>query len=103
MGDCESYIQRVIEKAESGQKPTDDDREMGRLLEQCMSEFSSGDVQQLEELISSNFEDALMVASLSRLQQKQLLISQKLNQTFSAQVIKNNTNSVSFKADTKQQ
>jgi hypothetical protein len=42
---------------------------MGRLLEQCMSEFSSGDMDVLENLIASNFEDALMVASLSRLQQ----------------------------------
>jgi hypothetical protein len=38
---------------------------MGRLLEQCMSEFSSGDMEVLESLIASNFEDALMIASLS--------------------------------------
>ena len=52
---------------------------MGRLLESCMSEFSSVDIEVLEQLIASNFEDALMVASLSRLQQQQLLISERLN------------------------
>ena len=66
---------------------------MGRLLESCMSEFSSVDIQVLEQLIASNFEDALMVASLSRLQQQQLLISERLNQVFSNQIIKNQTTS----------
>lgn len=44
LGDCEEFIQNVVDKSESGQTPTDDDRDMGRLLEQCMSEFSSDDV-----------------------------------------------------------
>jgi hypothetical protein len=61
---------------------------MGRLLEQCMSEFSSGDMEVLESLIASNFEDALMIASLSKLQQQQLRISEKLNTVFADSVLK---------------
>jgi hypothetical protein len=61
---------------------------MGRLLEQTMSEFSSDDMSVLENLIASNFEDALMIASLSRLQQQQLRISEKLNTVFSETVVK---------------
>lgn len=79
LDDCEQYIQHVIDNAEKGEATTDSEREMGRLLEQCMSEFSSGDIEMLEKFIASNFEDALMVASLSRLQQQQLRISERLN------------------------
>jgi len=61
---------------------------MGRLLETTMSEFSSDDMSVLENLIASNFEDALMIASLSRLQQQQLRISEKLNTVFSETVVK---------------
>jgi hypothetical protein len=42
---------------------------MGRLLNECMTEFSTDDMSLLESLIASNFEDALMVSSLSKLQQ----------------------------------
>jgi len=33
LGDCETFIQQVLEKAEKGDTPTDEDRDMGRLLE----------------------------------------------------------------------
>lgn len=82
LNDCESYIQDVID----GKRP--DDSNMGRLLETTMSEFSSDDMSVLENLIASNFEDALMIASLSRLQQQQLRISEKLNTVFSETVVK---------------
>lgn len=61
---------------------------MGRLLEQCMSVFSSDDMAVLEALISSNFEDALMVSSLSKLQQHQMKISERLNTVFADSVLK---------------
>jgi len=61
---------------------------MGRLLEDCMTEFSTDDMAVLEGLISSNFEDALMISSLSKLQQHQLRISERLNTVFADSVLK---------------
>jgi hypothetical protein len=68
---------------------------MGRLLEKTMSEFSSDDMSVLENFIASNFEDALMIASLSRLQQQQLRISEKLNTVFSETVVKSQQTTLS--------
>ena len=45
----------------------------------------------LESLVASNFEDALMISSLSKLQQHQLQISGQLNKIF-ADSIRTNTN-----------
>lgn len=42
----------------------------------------------LESSIASNFEDALMIGSLSKLQQHQLRISEKLNSCFADNVTK---------------
>lgn len=61
---------------------------MGRLLEQCMSEFSSGDISELERLVANNFEDSLMIASLGKLQKQQLRINERLNTVFAESVIK---------------
>jgi hypothetical protein len=61
---------------------------MGRILDDCMTEFSTDDMSMLESLIASNFEDALMVSSLSKLQQHQLRLSERLNTVFADTVIK---------------
>lgn len=42
----------------------------------------------LETLIAGNFEDSLMIGSLSKLQQHQLHISERLNSIFADSVIK---------------
>jgi hypothetical protein len=39
------------------------------LLEECLAQFSNDDMTLLESSIASNFEDALMIGSLSKLQQ----------------------------------
>ena len=56
---------------------------MGRLLNECLSEFSTDDMSLLEQLIAGNFEDALMMSSLSKLQKHQLNLSERLNTAFS--------------------
>ena len=59
--ECEKYIQEVIDgKRES-------DGELGRQLEDCMAQFSTDDMELLESLVASNFEDAILVSSLSKL------------------------------------
>lgn len=82
LNDCEQFIHDVLD----GKKKADAD--MGRLLEQCMSEFSSGDISELERLVANNFEDSLMIASLGKLQKQQLRINERLNTVFAESVIK---------------
>lgn len=63
LGDCESYIQDVLDGKKEGNS------DLGRLLDDTMGQFSTSDIERLEQLVASNFEDALMINSLARLQQ----------------------------------
>lgn len=80
--DCEQYIQDVLD----GVHPKDS--QTGRLLADCMAQFSTDDMALLEASIASNFEDALMIGSLSKLQQHQLHLSEKLNSILAENVFK---------------
>jgi len=60
-------------------------------MDECLGQFSTDDMDLLERMVASNFEDALMINSLSKLQQHQLGISSQLNQIF-ADSIRTNTN-----------
>lgn len=66
------------------------DSELGRTMDECLGQFSTDDMALLEQMVASNFEDALMVSSLSKLQQHQLNIASQLNQIF-AESIRSNT------------
>jgi len=59
--ECESYVQNVLDGKVNG------DSELGRNLDDCLGQFSTDDMNLLESLIASNFEDALMMNSLSKL------------------------------------
>ena len=65
---------------------------MGRLLDDTMGQFSTSDIERLEQLVASNFEDALMINSLARLQQGQLRITEKLNNIFADSFNTSNNN-----------
>lgn len=65
-------------------------------MDECLGQFSTDDMELLESLVASNFEDALMISSLSKLQQHQLRISSQLNQIF-ADSIRTNTNLLTIK------
>jgi len=43
------------------------DSELGRQLEDCLGQFSTDDMALLESLVAENFEDALLISSLSKL------------------------------------
>ena len=60
-------------------------------MDECLGQFSTDDMDLLESMVASNFEDAMMISSLSKLQQHQLKISSQLNQIF-AESIRTNTN-----------
>lgn len=60
--ECEKYIGEVLDGKIEG------DSELGRTLDDCMGQFSTDDMDLLESLVASNFEDALLISSLSKLQ-----------------------------------
>lgn len=51
-----------------------------------MTQFSNDEMALLEATIATNFEDTLMIGSLSKLQQHQLRISERLNSIFADSV-----------------
>lgn len=60
-------------------------------MDECLGQFSTDDMDLLERMVASNFEDALMINSLSKLQQHQLGISSQLNQIFADSIRTNTT------------
>jgi len=61
LDDCENYVQSVVS---GGQKA---DPEIGRALNKCLSQFTSEDMQILEQMVHTNFRDAMMSNNLSKL------------------------------------
>ena len=53
-----------------------------------MAQFSTDDMALLESTIANNFEDTLLIGSLSKLQQHQLHLSERLNSILSDNVLK---------------
>lgn len=95
LNECESYIQEVLDGKREG------DSELGRQLEDCLAQFSTDDMALLESLVASNFEDALLVSSLSKLQSHQTRISGQINSLFS-ESIKTNTSHLQSKTKKEQ-
>ena len=62
MQECENYIQQVID----GKRAPD--QEIARSLNQCISQFSTDDLSVLETMVRENFQDAIMVNTLAKLQ-----------------------------------
>ena len=60
--DCEVDIDDVIAKKEVG------DPEIGRLINKCMGQFNSEDMEILEQMVNANFNDAMLTNSLFKLQ-----------------------------------
>lgn len=86
LSDAESYITDVVNGKRQGNS------DLGRMLDDAMGQFSTDDMEYLEKIVASNFEDALMINSLARLQQNQLRISEKLNNIFAESFNTSNNN-----------
>lgn len=56
------------------------------MMDDCLGQFSTDDMSMLESMIVSNFEDAVMISNLSKLQKYQLRIQEKLNQIFAESI-----------------
>jgi hypothetical protein len=78
--ECDEYIQEVLD----GKRPGDS--QLGRMMDDCLGQFSTDDMAMLESMIVSNFEDAVMISNLSKLQKYQLRIQEKLNQIFAESI-----------------
>jgi Maintenance of mitochondrial structure and function len=76
MQECEAYIKDVIEGR------TTANPEIARALNQCISQFSTDDLQLLEGMVKENFHDAVMVNTLAKLQHAQITMTEKLNDIF---------------------
>jgi hypothetical protein len=76
LAECEDYIKEVVE----GKRQPDS--EVARALNHCISQFSSGDLALLEGMVKENFQDAVMVNTLARLQHAQISLTEKLNNIF---------------------
>lgn len=77
LGECEDYIQSVVDNKQAG------DSEIGILLHKCLGQFSSSDMVLLEEMVKTNFKDAMMTNNLSKLQLAQIHLTEKINSIFS--------------------
>jgi hypothetical protein len=76
LDDCELYVKSVIDGKQTG------DPEIGRALNKCMSQFTSEDMQILEQMVHTNYRDAMMSSNLSKLQQAQISLTEKINNVF---------------------
>lgn len=47
-----------------------------------MSQFTSEDMQILEQMVHTNFRDAMMSSNLSKLQMAQISLTEKINNVF---------------------
>lgn len=75
--ECEDYIQSVMDGDITG------DSDIGRMLNKCMGQFTSEDMATLEEMVKTNFNDAVMTNSLAKLQMAQIHLTEKINSVFS--------------------
>jgi hypothetical protein len=76
LDDVENYIQQVLDKKLPGEP------EIGRLINKCMGHFNAADLSQLEEMVHTNFKNALLTNSLSKLQMAQVQLAEKINSIF---------------------
>ena len=60
-----------------------DDPEVGRMLNNCMNQFSKRDMSLLEHMVLTNFKDAMMTNSLAKLEMSQIHLTEKINNIFS--------------------
>lgn len=77
LNECEAYIEKVVEGEIVG------DAEIGRMMNKCMGQFNSQDMLLLEQLIKTNFQDAMLTNSLTKLQMSQVHLTEKINSIFS--------------------
>lgn len=55
---------------------------IARTINKCLSQFTSSDMQLLESMVLTNFNDAMMTNNLAKLQMAQINLTEKINDLF---------------------
>lgn len=76
LDDCEDYINDVSDGKIKG------DPEIARALNKCLSQFTAEDMVLLEQLVQTNFQDAMIQNNLIKLQMAQIQLTGKINNVF---------------------
>jgi len=77
LDECESYVNDVIagKQAKNSQ--------IASSINTCLSKFSGDDMAILEQIVSKNFEDAMLSHNLIKLQMAQIGLTERINNMFS--------------------
>ena len=78
---CEAYISDINSGALQPKS------EVGRMLNNCLSQLSQIDTKSIEAMVQDNFQDLLMVGSLSKLTQTHVKLAERINNLLSSVLI----------------
>lgn len=76
LDECDNYIQSVLD----GNAMSDPN--IGRMIKKCLGQFTSEDMMILEQMIATNYKDAVMTNNLAKLQMAQINLTEKINNLF---------------------
>lgn len=74
--ECEDYLQAIIDGRQA--KETS----VARSIHQCLTLFTGEDMQVLEQMMLTNFNDAMLTNNLAKLQMAQISLTEKINNLF---------------------
>lgn len=77
LDECDKYIQDVIDGKQAA------DTNIGRQINKCLGQFTSQDLAILEQMVVTNYKDAVMTNNFAKLQMAQINLSEKINNLFS--------------------
>ena len=62
LDECDSYIQSILDGKQVS------DPKIGRMIKKCLGQFTSEDMAILEQMVATNYKDAVMTNNLAKLQ-----------------------------------
>ena len=77
LDECDRYIQDIIDGKQVN------DPNIGRAIKKCLGQFTNEDMVILEQMIATNYKDAVMTNNLAKLQMAQINLTEKINNLFS--------------------
>lgn len=76
LDECDKFIQNVLDGKEV------DDPNIGRTIKKCLGQFTNEDMAILEQMIATNYKDAVTTNNLAKLQMAQINLTEKINNLF---------------------
>lgn len=77
LDECDNYIQDILDGKQAY------DAGIGRSINKCLGQFTNEDMAILEQMVVTNYKDAMMTNNLAKLQMAQINLSEKINNLFS--------------------